>query len=160
MEKPTPRADAFTEALRGERGWGLTAADVAVIVATLAVALVLCCVLWFEFGVQGVPGWGSAAPAADAPAVDGGPVAVVQNSEGFYEVLPLGEDATLTVSSALGTNVIEVVNGSVRCVESDCGNQVCVNTGWVSGVGQMVVCLPHELTVQVVSDPADAVPLV
>lgn len=154
------RADAFTEALQGARGWGLTAGDIVVMVLTALVALGLCCVLWFGFGVRGVPGWGSAAPANEGTPAVGGPVAVVQNSEGFYEVLPLGVDATLVVSGDLGTNAIEVVGGSVRCVESDCGNQVCVNTGWVSDAGQMIVCLPHQLTVQVVDDAADAVPLV
>ena len=54
----------------------------------------------------------------------------------------------------MGTNVIEVAEGRVRCVESDCGNQVCVQTGWVGSPGEMVVCLPHRLTVQVVADEA------
>lgn len=163
MEKRTGRADAFTEALAGGQGWGLTKADVGVIGATALLALGLCCVLWFGFGVRGVPGWGVAEPSAqDSQALDGSnaPVAVVQNSEGLYEVLPLDEETKLTVESSWGTNIIEVANGSVRCVESDCGNQVCVGTGWVKAPGQMIVCLPHQLTVQVVEDPNDAVPLV
>ena len=85
--------------------------------------------------------------------------AVIQNSDGFYQVLSLGEDATVTVTGSLGTNIIEVANGRVRCLESDCSNQTCVKQGWVSGRGQTVVCLPHKLIVQVVADPADAVPL-
>ena len=85
--------------------------------------------------------------------------AVVQNSDGFYQVLSLGEDTTVTVTGSLGTNIIEVANGRVRCLESDCSNQTCVKQGWVSGRGQTVVCLPHKLIVQVVADPADAVPL-
>ena len=85
--------------------------------------------------------------------------AVIQNSDGFYQVLSLGEDATVTVTGSLGTNIIEVANGCVRCLESDCSNQTCVKQGWVSGRGQTVVCLPHKLIVQVVADPADAVPL-
>ena len=156
----TKRADAFTEALQDSRGWGLTAGDVVVMAATVLGALALGCVLWFGFGMHGVPGWGGETPAHEAAPITDAPVAVVQNSDGFYEVLPLDVDATLVVSGDLGTNTIEVAGGSVRCVESDCGNQVCVNTGWVSDVGQMIVCLPHQLTVQVVDDAADAVPLV
>lgn len=82
--------------------------------------------------------------------------AVVQNKEGFYQVLPLDEDATLTVESRLGTNVVEVAGGKVRCREADCSNQTCVNQGWVSGNGQTIVCLPHELIIQLVTDPNDA----
>ncbi len=146
---------AFERALRDGGGWGLTRADGVVVAATLVLAAALCCVLWFGFGVRGVPGLGA---PADSEA--GGLVAVVQTSDGFYQVLPMGEDATLTVEGTRGTNVIEVKDGRVRCVESDCGNQVCVQTGWVGSAGEMVVCLPHRLTVQVVADEHDAVPLV
>ena len=289
-------APAFDDAAHGSRGWGIRPADVAVGVTTLLAALGVCCVLWFGFGVQGVPGVslgegsgaetgagvsavtsgaepssantsgdldaqaagfdasgsdvqtsgldaadsngkslgldaggldaqvsgldaggvnaqslnldGSGAdvqasdlgadglsassgknaadlgldagglPAASGQGsadlgIDAGSTyavsntgdaaaalyAVIQNSDGFYQVLSLGEDATVTVTGSLGTNIIEVANGRVRCLESDCSNQTCVKQGWVSGRGQTVVCLPHKLIVQVVADPADAVPL-
>ena len=258
-------APAFDDAAHGSRGWGIRPADVAVGVTTLLAALGVCCVLWFGFGVQGVPGVsmgegngievgaetsatasgtdsssvgaaddldaqtelggtdpdsqslnldaggsdaqslnldagnpnvqpsgldaGGAKAQASAPDAGGLPAAsgqgsadlgidagstyavsntgdaavalyvVIQNSDGFYQVLSLGEDATVTVTGSLGTNIIEVANGCVRCLESDCSNQTCVKQGWVSGRGQTVVCLPHKLIVQVVADPADAVPL-
>ena len=289
-------APAFDDAAHGSRGWGIRPADVAVGVTTLLAALGVCCVLWFGFGVQGMPGvslgeGGGAETSADAsvtapgteassartagdldvqapgldvsgsdvqtsgldaagsndkslgldaggldaqtsgldvggvnaqspnldasgsdvqasdlgadglptssgksaadlgldagglPAasgqgsadlgIDAGSTytasdtgdaaaalyAVIQNSDGFYQVLSLGEDATVTVTGSLGTNIIEVANGRVRCLESDCSNQTCVKQGWVSGRGQTVVCLPHKLIVRVVADPADAVPL-
>lgn len=253
-------APAFDDAAHGSRGWGIRPADVAVGATTLFAALGVCCVLWFGFGVQGVPGVslgegsgietgagvsvvtsgaepsstsisgdldaqtsgldaggvnaqspnldgsGSDVQASDLGAdglsassgestadlgldagglpaasgqasadldIDAGSAytassggdaavalyAVIQNSDGFYQVLSLGEDATVTVTGSLGTNIIEVANGCVRCLESDCSNQTCVKQGWVSGRGQTVVCLPHKLIVQVVADPADAVPL-
>ena len=289
-------APAFDDAAHGSRGWGIRPADVAVGATTLLAALGVCCVLWFGFGVQGVPGVSmgegsgtevgegvstvtsgtepsSASTSGDLDAqasgldgsgsdvqtsgldaagsndkslgldaggldaqtsgldaggvnaqspnldasgpdvqtsdlgADGLPTssgksaadlgldagglpaasgqgsadlgidagstyaasdtgdaavalyAVIQNSDGFYQMLSLGEDATVTVTGSLGTNIIEVANGRVRCLESDCSNQTCVKQGWVSGRGQTVVCLPHKLIVQVVADPADAVPL-
>ena len=289
-------APAFDDAAHGSRGWGIRPADVAVGATTLLAALGVCCVLWFGFGVQGVPGVsmgegsgaetgagvsvatsgvepssastsgdldaqasgldaggsgvqtsglgaassngkslgldaggldaqvsgldaggvnaqllnldgsGADAQASDLGAdglpassgksaadlgldagglpaasgqgsadlgIDAGSTytasdtsdaaatlyAVIQNSDGFYQVLPLSEDTTVTVTGSLGTNIIEVANGRVRCLESDCSNQTCVKQSWVSGRGQTVVCLPHKLIVQVVADPADAVPL-
>ena len=182
---------AYEEALSGKRGWGLTRADVALIATVGALVLALCCVLWFGYGVEGVPGVSSGpaepgsgeveqgelvdaawAPSAPQVEVDGGSmgvsageageeglVAVIQNSAGFVQVLPLDTNTQVTVVGELGANVIEVRGGSVRCIESDCANQVCVDTGWVSGVGQMIVCLPHKLTVQVVRNAEDAAPL-
>lgn len=158
-------ASAFIDAVQGARGWGLRAADGAFAAFVLLVALAVCFVLWFAYGARGVPGvstgssdvaGGSAAASGADQASENPLYAVVQNTEGIYQVLPLDEDATLTVTGSLGTNVIEVRGGRVRCPESDCANQVCVDAGWICDAGQMIVCLPHKLTVQVVADPADA----
>lgn len=141
-----------------ERGWWLSRADVVVIVVTAAICLAVAAWLW-------VPALGSstgdtAVEAADETAGEAsGAYAVVQNTRGFYEVLPLDQDASVTVTSELGTNEIEVAGGAVRVVSSDCANQVCVDSGWASFPGQTITCLPHELVIQVVSDPEDAATL-
>lgn len=162
---PASEPRLFEATLEGRAGWGITLGDAVVVVATLLVAACAAAVLWFSSGLSPLSAASSGAvdPAGqDGAAEPAGQAlyAVVQNTEGFYEVLDLGKDAEVEVSGSLGTNVIEVSGGSVRCAESDCSNQVCVDTGWVSEQGQMIVCLPHELTVQVVADPEEAVPLV
>jgi hypothetical protein len=93
---------------------------------------------------------------ADSTGAGEGLYAVVQNTEGFYQVLPLWEDAEVRVESSFGYNVVEVSEGRVRVSEADCKNQICVNTGWSSSEGQIITCLPHQLVVEIVSDPADA----
>lgn len=96
------------------------------------------------------------ADAASAGAAGAGLFAVIQNTRGFYEALPLDVDATRMVRSDLGENEVEVSGGAVRVSHSDCKNQVCVDAGWASWPGQVITCLPHQLVVQVVRDPADA----
>lgn len=95
------------------------------------------------------------ASAADAS----GPYAVVQNTEGEYDVMPLSRDAEVTVVSSLGENRIKTSGGYVWIDEADCKNQICVQTGKVSRPGDTIVCLPHHLVVQVVNDPKDASPV-
>lgn len=163
----------FDATLAGKDGWGLTRADVVAAVGVVLVAVAAVLALWFGYGVRGVPGVSDAGAAGSGAAEQGAGLsgagdqaagealyAVVQNTEGYRAVLPLDDDASVAVESDRGTNVIEVAGGRVRCAESDCSNQICVDTGWVSQVGQTIVCLPHELTVQVVTDPDDAAPLV
>ncbi len=122
----------------------VTRADVLVALAGLALAGLIASVRWFGFGEETTSTL----------------YAVIQNTEGFYQVLPLDEDAALTVEGSLGYNEVEVTGGRVHVVEADCANQVCVRTGWASVEGQTITCLPHKLVVQVVADPADAAPLV
>ena len=163
----------FDATLAGKDGWGLTRADVVAAVGVVLVAVAAALALWFGYGVRGVPGVSDTGAAGGEAAEQGAGLsgagdqaagealyAVVQNTEGYRAVLPLDDDASVAVESDRGTNVIEVAGGRVRCAESDCSNQICVDTGWVSQVGQTIVCLPHELTVQVVADPDDAAPRV
>lgn len=96
----------------------------------------------------------SSAPS-DVPA-GAGMYAVVQDAEGFYQVLPLWEDAELRVESSQGYNVVQVSEGKIRVSEADCKNQVCVHAGWVQYEGQLITCLPHKTVVEVVSNPDEA----
>ena len=70
--------------------------------------------------------------------------------------LPLSQDATKTVTTDLGTNVIEIKDGRVHVEEADCPNQDCVHQGWIDAAGQQIVCLPHKLTVDIVDEGAEA----
>ena len=80
-------------------------------------------------------------------------VVIRDGVQNVYE-LPLGQDATKTVTTDLGTNVIEIKDGRVHVEEADCPNQDCVHQGWIDAAGQQIVCLPHKLTVDIVDASA------
>ncbi|MCD8145080.1 MAG: NusG domain II-containing protein [Oscillospiraceae bacterium] len=62
---------------------------------------------------------------------------------------------TYTVTDEDGhENTIEVENGRIRISEANCPDQVCVDTGWISGSLKPIVCLPVRLVIQIESDPA------
>jgi len=122
--------------------------DLLVVGAILAAALVI--FLLFQ---------GRTLLLGEASAEQTGPYAVVANTEGTYEVLPLSQDTTLDVSSDLGENLVAVHDGAVYIASSDCRNQTCVGMGTASKAGDTIICLPHHLVIQVVDDPADAYPV-
>ena len=82
-------------------------------------------------------------------------VVIRDGAQNVYE-LPLGQDVSKTVTTDLGTNVIEIKDGRVRVEEADCPNQDCVHQGWIDAAGQQIVCLPHKLTVDIVDEGATA----
>ena len=88
-----------------------------------------------------------------------GLVVVCQSKDGFYRVDPLDTDATYTVSTPNGYNNVTIADGVVDVTSADCSNQVCVNTDPASQPGEQIVCLPHEVGVEVARDPADVAPL-
>ena len=76
--------------------------------------------------------------------------AVVTVDGAVVAVLPLSEDAELTVGEGQGfLNVVEVENGRVRVSDADCPDRLCVRQGWIGYNGESIVCLPHKLTVAV-----------
>lgn len=81
-------------------------------------------------------------------------VVIRDGEQNAYE-LPLSQDTTKTVTTDLGTNLIEIKDGRVRVEEADCPNQDCVHQGWVDAAGEQIVCLPHKLTVDIVDESAE-----
>lgn len=48
-----------------------------------------------------------------------------------------------------GTNTIRVEKGRIRFIDANCPDFVCVHTGWLSQPGDIAVCLPHKLSIQI-----------
>lgn len=82
-------------------------------------------------------------------------VVIRDGEQNVYE-LPLSQNTTKSVTTDLGTNLIEIKDGRVHVEEADCPNQDCVHQGWIDAAGQQIVCLPHKLTVDIVDESAKA----
>lgn len=82
-------------------------------------------------------------------------VVIRDGEQNVYE-LPLSQNTTKTVTTDLGTNLIEIKDGRVHVEEADCPNQDCVHQGWIDAAGEQIVCLPHKLTVDIVDESAKA----
>lgn len=64
---------------------------------------------------------------------------------------PLQEPRTLSFPEADGVE-IEIADGCIRIIESDCPDKRCVRMGSASQAGEMIVCLPHALIITLVGD--------
>ena len=91
--------------------------------------------------------WGPAARSTPSQAV----VSVGGNA---WRTLDLRRDGVYPVELSGGHLVVEVAGGAVRVREADCPDQVCVLTGWISVPGDMIVCVPHRVVIQVTGDAA------
>ncbi len=68
--------------------------------------------------------------------------------------LDLFQNQDLDVPGPLGHSHIQVRDGQVRFVNSPCPNQLCVHTGWLSQGGEVAICLPNRVSLQILgSDP-------
>lgn len=109
--------------------------DILLIVAALVLAAGV--FIWFKIGQdKGTPAW-------VIVSVDGMDIARY----------PLDEDKVYTLNPHEGQkNVLEIKDGFVQIVESDCSDHICEYQGKISKNGELIVCLPHGLIVTVESN--------
>ncbi len=65
------------------------------------------------------------------------------------ETFSLAEDRILPILSNGHALTVTIEHGAVSVTESDCPDQVCVNSGPISKSGQAVVCVPAQVTVRI-----------
>ncbi len=72
-----------------------------------------------------------------------------------YELL---EDSLHVIQTDYGTNEIQIQNGYVSVVSSNCPEQICVHHKKIHLSGETIVCLPHKLVVTIEEPHNDSLP--
>jgi hypothetical protein len=83
------------------------------------------------------------------------PVAVVHDADGRTYELPLATDAELAVTTERGHNVVRVKDGACSMAEADCPTGACLRQRPITRPGEQIICLPHELWIEVVQPDQD-----
>jgi hypothetical protein len=61
----------------------------------------------------------------------------------------VGLDKDTIVVLLDGQMKIEVKDSRVRAAWSDCPNHLCVNRGWIKTAGEIIVCVPNEVLIEI-----------
>ncbi len=59
---------------------------------------------------------------------------------------------TIDIETKFGYNKIEIGDGKVRVIEADCPDKLDVKQGWISNQGEVIVCLPNRMVVEIKSE--------
>ncbi|MGL5348633.1 MAG: NusG domain II-containing protein [Peptostreptococcaceae bacterium] len=81
--------------------------------------------------------------------------ASVEISGDFYKDIPLSNldgEQELVIETPHGNNTLIINNGSIQIKEADCHDALCVKQGTISKVGQNIICLPHQLVIEIKGD--------
>ena len=70
----------------------------------------------------------------------------------LYGTYRLDEEQTVEIETSYGRNVLRIEDGRVWMQEADCPNHDCVEKGAIAKTGQIILCLPHKLSVTVVNE--------
>ncbi|MCC8100755.1 MAG: NusG domain II-containing protein [Clostridiales bacterium] len=81
-----------------------------------------------------------------------GDYVVVYSQGSTYGTYSLGRNQTIKINN---TNVLRIEDGEAYMESADCPDQICVNEGHISEPGQLIVCLPNLIVVEVISNGTD-----
>jgi hypothetical protein len=75
-------------------------------------------------------------------------LAVIRSGGKIFRVVPLSTDQQIAVPGHLGTSIITIEKRRAR-ISSDPGpRQYCVRQGWLQQAGEIALCLPNQVSVE------------
>ncbi len=78
------------------------------------------------------------------------------NDKEMYR-LSLYEDKEIHVRGPIGETRIMVENGSVWITDAPCPQKICQKMGKINRTGEMIVCIPNKVIIQVESGDDQAI---
>lgn len=70
----------------------------------------------------------------------------------IYGTYSLNQQRDVHVHGPIGEATIRIANGRARFLKSPCHNQYCVHQGWLSLAGQVSICLPNQLSLELLGE--------
>ena len=66
----------------------------------------------------------------------------------IYATYSLNQNRNIDIQGPIGITRIVIANGKARFASSPCPNQYCVHQGWLSHKGQAAICLPNQVSLE------------
>lgn len=72
----------------------------------------------------------------------------IRTGNSVFATYSLDQERTIDVPGPLGVSRIIIQQRRVRFQGSPCHNQYCVHQGWLKHAGEVAVCLPNRVSVE------------
>ena len=72
----------------------------------------------------------------------------IRQSDKIIGSYDLNQTRELKITGPMGESLISIKQGKVRFKQAPCNNQYCVHQGWLSHAGQVAICLPNQISLQ------------
>ncbi len=74
--------------------------------------------------------------------------ALIRSGGKIFRVVPLSRDQQIEVPGPLGTSIITIEKRKARITSDPSPRQYCVRQGWLQQAGEIAICLPNEVSVE------------
>jgi hypothetical protein len=74
--------------------------------------------------------------------------ALIRSGGKVFREVPLARDQQIEVPGPLGTSIITIEKRRARISSDPSPRQYCVRQGWLQRTGEIAVCLPNQVSVE------------
>ncbi len=74
--------------------------------------------------------------------------AIIRSGGKIFREVPLSRDQQIQVPGPLGFSVIAIQNRKARIASDPSPRQYCVRQGWLQQAGEIALCLPNQVSVE------------
>ena len=74
--------------------------------------------------------------------------AIIRSGGKVFREVPLSRDQQIEVPGPLGTSIITIEKRKARITSDPSPRQYCVRQGWLQQAGEIAICLPNEVSVE------------
>ena len=74
--------------------------------------------------------------------------AIIRSGGKIFKEVPLSRDQQIEVPGPLGTTIIRIQNRKARIASDPSPRQYCVRQGWLQQSGEIALCLPNQVSVE------------
>lgn len=74
--------------------------------------------------------------------------AIIRSGGKIFREVPLTHDIEINVPGPLGTSIISIRNHQARIASDPSPRQYCVRQGWLKNAGEIAICLPNQVSVE------------
>ncbi len=76
----------------------------------------------------------------------------IRSGDQIFATYSLNQERTIDVPGPQGMTRIVIHQHQARIAASPCRNQYCVHQGWLKHTGQVAVCLPNRITLELAGE--------
>jgi hypothetical protein len=76
--------------------------------------------------------------------------AIIRGGGKILTIVPLSRDQQIEVPGPLGISIIAIQNRKARIASDPSPRQYCVRQGWLQQAGEIALCLPNQVSVELV----------
>lgn len=70
----------------------------------------------------------------------------------IHATYDIHQQRNIKVHGSIGDATIHIDQGKVRFANSPCHNQYCVHQGWLTRSGQAAICLPNQISLELIGE--------